>query len=96
MSCTIVGFYTLYNVTYLSVGGMPSIVSGVRIQTAAWVAEMEINLIKLNESMLSLSQYPNQYWLTHKQLETHGCVLSIVATDAMVLKHQAISIHSAE
>ena len=34
--------------------------------------------------------------LTHKQLETHGCVLSTVATDALVLKHQAISIHSAE
>ena len=26
----------------------------------------------------------------------HGCVLSTVATDALVLKHQAISIHSAE
>ena len=31
--------------------------------------------------------------LTHKQLETHGCIVSIVATDALVLKHQAISIH---
>ena len=29
--------------------------------------------------------------LTHKQLETHGCVLSTVATDALGLKHQAIS-----
>ena len=34
--------------------------------------------------------------LNHKQLETHGCVLSTVATDALVLKHQAISIHSAD
>ena len=34
--------------------------------------------------------------LTHKQLETHGCMLSIVATDALVLKHQTISIHSAD
>ena len=34
--------------------------------------------------------------LTHKQLETHGCELSTAATDALVLKHQAISIHSAE
>ena len=32
--------------------------------------------------------------LTHKQLETHRCVLSTVDTDALVLKHQAISIHS--
>ena len=34
--------------------------------------------------------------LTHKQLETHGCVLSTVATDALVLKHQAISAHIAD
>ena len=26
----------------------------------------------------------------------HGCVLNIVATDALVLKHQVISIHSAD
>ena len=32
--------------------------------------------------------------LTHKQLEMHGCVFSNVATDARVLKHQAISTHS--
>ena len=30
---------------------------------------------------------------THKQPETHGCILTTVATDALVLKHQAISIH---
>ena len=34
--------------------------------------------------------------LTHKQLETHGCILSTVATDALVLKHQAISIRSVD
>ena len=34
--------------------------------------------------------------LTHKHLETHGCVVSTVATDALVLKHQAISIHIAD
>ena len=34
--------------------------------------------------------------LTHKQLETHGCLLSTVATDVLVLKHQAISIHIAD
>ena len=31
----------------------------------------------------------------HKQLETHGCIHHTVATDALVLEHQAISIHSA-
>ena len=34
--------------------------------------------------------------LTHKQLEMHRCTLSTVATDALVLKHQAISIYSAD
>ena len=34
--------------------------------------------------------------LTHKQLEMYGCVLSTVVTDALVLKHQAISIYSAD
>ena len=33
---------------------------------------------------------------THKQVETHGYVLSTVATDALVLKHQAISSQSAD
>ena len=34
--------------------------------------------------------------LTAKHREMHGCVVSIVATDALVLKHQAISIHNAD
>ena len=34
--------------------------------------------------------------LTHKQLEIHGCVFSTVDPDILVLKHQAISIHSAD
>ena len=34
--------------------------------------------------------------LTHKQLETHGYVLNTAATDALVLKHQTIIIHSAD
>ena len=34
--------------------------------------------------------------LTHEQLEMHGCLFSTVATDALVLKHQAISIHSVD
>ena len=31
-----------------------------------------------------------------KHRETHGCVVSTMATDALVLKHQAISIHNAD
>ena len=34
--------------------------------------------------------------LTPKHREMHGCVVSTVATDALVLKHQAISIHNAD
>ena len=34
-------------------------------------------------------------WLTHKQLETHGCELSIVLSDALALRHQAISTNKA-
>ena len=37
-----------------------------------------------------------QWRLTPKQLETHGCVFSIVATDELVLKHQIISAHIAD
>ena len=33
---------------------------------------------------------------THEQLETFGCVLHTVGTDVLVLKHQAISTHSAD
>ena len=32
----------------------------------------------------------------HKQLETHGYVLNTVTSDALVLKHQTISVHSAD
>ena len=40
--------------------------------------------------------YRGQELIIHKQLEMHGCMLSNIATDARVLKHQAISVHSAE
>ena len=34
--------------------------------------------------------------LTYKQQETHDCVLNTVSTDTLVLKHEAINIHSAD
>ena len=34
--------------------------------------------------------------LTPRQPEMHGCIVNIVAADGLVLKHQAISIHSAD
>ena len=36
------------------------------------------------------------WWLSNKQLETHECILSTVATDHALLQYQAISIHSAD
>ena len=39
---------------------------------------------------------PTKPSLTLKHRETHGCVVNTVATDALVLKHQAISIHNAD
>ena len=39
----------------------------------------------------SLNARWHKYILTHK-LEMHGCVFSIVATDALVLKHQPFCI----
>ena len=41
-------------------------------------------------------QAQHQQCLTLKQRETHGCVVSTMATDALVLKHQAINIHNAD
>ena len=37
-----------------------------------------------------------QSLLILKHREMHECVVSTVATDALVLKHQAISIHNAD
>ena len=34
--------------------------------------------------------------LTHRQLEVHDCLLGTVATAALALKHQPISIHNAD
>ena len=34
--------------------------------------------------------------LTNKKLETNGCVLITEATEALVLNHQAISMHSVD
>ena len=43
-----------------------------------------------------LDRWTSGFSLTLKHRETHGCVVSTVATDALVLKHQAISILSTD
>ena len=35
-------------------------------------------------------------WLTLIDRETHGCIVSTMTTDALMLKNQAISIHNAD
>ena len=45
---------------------------------------------------LVISEYSGIITLTPEQLWTHGCISSMVATDDLVLKHQAISIGSAD
>ena len=34
-------------------------------------------------------------WLTHKEMEMHGCIISTVSTDVLLLKCQTINTHSA-
>ena len=46
-----------------------------------------------SDNCLSAKFYLCLNMLTLKHRETHGCVVSTVATDALVLNHQAISIH---
>ena len=41
-------------------------------------------------------QNSQEVTLTLKHRETHGCLFKTVATDALVVKHQAISIHSVD
>ena len=50
----------------------------------------------LSTDLVTQIQMQTNQCVTHKQLETHGCIFSTVATDAMVLKHQGISIHSTD
>ena len=53
-------------------------------------------MLKLKWKLLSYSVHENVSNLTLKHRKTHECVVSTVATDALVLKHQAISIHIAD
>ena len=43
-----------------------------------------------------LSQVTHKSELIHKVLKNHGCKFSTVATNSMMLKHQAITIYSAD
>ena len=43
-----------------------------------------------------INAFIQRFFLTHKQLEMHRYIIRTIATDGLVLKHQAISIHSAD
>ena len=63
--------------------------------------EGECNMIERIYILCLIIIIKSEVWtiahcLTLKHRETHGCVVSTVATDALVLKHQAISIHNAD
>ena len=61
------------------------------VQVMAWCCQANVDL-DVCPYMASLDG--NE--LTPKHRETHGFVVSTVATDTLVLKHQAISIHNAD
>ena len=54
-----------------------------------------IDAVEFDEMYSQANKTPS-ITLTLKHRETHGCVVSTVATDVLVLKHQAISIHNAD
>ena len=45
------------------------------------------------QAILQNDQWDIVNWSTHEQLERHWGIFSSVAADALMLKHQAISIH---
>ena len=59
---------------------------GIEIQQFLY-KKMNVKILFAKWQLFCLSLYA----LTHNYLETHECVISTVATDALVLKHQAIS-----
>ena len=55
-----------------------------------------LDTVNINLDNCLLPDLCQEITLTLKHWETHGCVVSIVATDALVLKHQVISILNAD
>ena len=62
------------------------------------ICEIGLLLQVINVSQSKTSHYAKEMHLnlTLKHWETHGYIVSTVATDALVLKHQAIIIHNAD
>ena len=65
---------------------------------AIYIRDFTVNHdMKHNKTVLLILKYWLSYsWLTHKRLEMYGCVLTDLATDALVLQHQDIRIPSVD
>ena len=61
-----------------------------------WYNHQPICVIAPGVTLLIRLMFYMAKHLTHNWLKTHGCVISTETTDALVLKHQAISSHSAD
>ena len=93
--CCKVVYISLYTITqevpgHLQPPGWPSLVSIKSLHTRG-ASRWHATVCLPNSSRASAT-----CTLTLKHRETHGCVISTVATDALVLKHQAISTHNAD
>ena len=68
------------------------------IQTSICKGQRSIDnlehMVRTKKSTIRTVSTP--HYLTFKHWEMHECVVSTVATDALVLKHQAIGIHNAD
>ena len=63
-----------------------------------WLSiNIDINLVMHHHGHISLCKVSySTCRLTHRQLKKHGSIISTVTTDVLVLRHQAISSHSAD
>ena len=64
---------------------------GKKYNPSVWSAMTEFKYVRLMTTSFNLDTI-----LTLKHREMHGRVVTTAATDALVLKHQAISIHNAD
>ena len=63
-----------------------------KIKNHSYMSHSMYTSYKFSEARLHIKNW----WLTREHLKTHVCGISIMITDALVLKHQAISIHNAD
>ena len=88
MSCCLKATNHYLNQCWLIIGEVP------------WHSSQDDMKIPINKTRFKIAVlkwhpgFPGANVLTTKQLETHGCIISTVATDVLVLKQQATSPHS--